>query len=199
MITEWTVLAEPAPQLVFTNPCFASDIQILNTLDGVVMVTPDGTKLYRMFVDFDGAVTPEFVNAYSGTFPSTMPPAVPPFPVFGQCAGDVMILSPGAGILFPLGLSTQNPRAFSRLGLDNDGALLVTPVMVNYWMAIPENNIPLAVDNLGNWIFTKDIQFALNSIGVVLPLRGGSTIQRIRLDFDGAILSEDQVLDDETI
>lgn len=188
MITDWATIAEPVPSPVFINPCYASDIQIIFPGKGIVLATPNGASLYRAFVDFDNSVDSEFVSSFS--IPPQSPPVTPPFPVFGQCNGDLMILSPGKGILFPAGLASVAPRSFYRMRLDNDGVLVTDSVTVGYWMRLPENNIPISVDELGNWIFTQDIQMVTPGTGIVIPRRSDNVTKRVRIDFDGAILSE---------
>ena len=189
MITEWAVLPEPQILPGFTNPSFAADIELENSLNGIVMVTPDGSALYRLFIDSDGAIDSEFVAPF-GSVPALFPPPTPPFPVFGNCLGDLMILSAGSGILFPGG--TGNPlRNYFRLRLDNDGTPGTDPnVPVGYWIKIPENTIPDMVDAQNNWIFTGDIAYAVLGQGIVMPARGGNFSRRVRVDNDGAIISE---------
>jgi hypothetical protein len=190
MITEWAVLPEPAPLAVFANPSYATDIQFLSGTGGVVMVTPDNTKLFRVFIDIDGAIDQEFVAAFSGVIPDMFLP-VPPFPVFGVVQKDILILDAASGILFPAGPASRVPRSFYRMRLDNDGTPGTEPVPSGTWMQIPENSIPAALDVNGNWVFTQDIQFVTPGMGLVMPKRGaGSGTRRIRIDFDGDIISE---------
>jgi hypothetical protein len=190
VITEWSVLPEPQIQPFFTNVCYATDIQIQEATEGIVMVTPDNTSLYRVFLDFDGAIDKEFVGPYSGSPPPLSPPLTPPFPVFGVVDGDLMILKAGAGIIFPGGSVNAFPRVLYRMRLDNDGTPGSEPVTTGYWMQIPENNVAQNVDAFSNWVFTQDVQMVQPGIGIVMPLRGGVGTRRLRIDFDGALLSE---------
>lgn len=190
MITDWATVAEPAITKTFVNPCYASDIQILSAGKGIGMVTPDGTKLYRVYLDFDGAVDSELINLFTAVPLTTPPPVTGPFPVFGQVTGDLLILSAGAGILFPGGLPSSSPRQFFRMRLDNDGAPGTEPAVMNYWMKIPENSIPSALDAQGNWVFTQDIVMVSPGTGIVMLKRGLTSTRRLRIDTDGALLTE---------
>lgn len=190
MITEWVPVLEPPVLPTFLFPSYATDLQILNAANGLVMVTLDGTQLYRLYVDFDGAIATELIGPFNGALPGTSPPVTPPFPVFGQVAGDLMILSPGLGVLMPAGLPSTAPRLFYRLQMDNDGAPRTQQVPIATWIQIPEHAIPLAVDAQKNWVFTTDVIILTPGQGVVFPMRGGSGVRRVRIDFDGAILSE---------
>lgn len=190
MISDWEVDAEPAQPATFTITAYAADLQFLSSLTGPVFVTPDGTEMYRMLIDSDGAADTEFLAPYSGAIPATQPPITPPFPVFGQVDGDLLILSPGSGIIFPNGFGNVSPRRWSRLFVDNDGALATEPFDLSFWIQIPEVSIASAVDAFGNWVFTSDLMIGTPGQGLVLPVRGGLTTRRVRLDFDGAIVSE---------
>jgi hypothetical protein len=190
VITDWATVVEPVPSPVFLFPSYATDIQILNPANGIVMGTPDGTSLYRVFIDFDGAIDTEFVAAFNG-FPPVLPlPVTGPFPPLGQCNGDLMILADGRGILFPGGPSSISPRIFYRLRLDNDGDVGSEPANSAFWMRIPEHNTPVSLDASGNWVFFDDIIMAVPGIGIVMPQRGGSGTNRVRIDFDGDVVSE---------
>lgn len=190
VITDWATLAEPAPRVVFAVPSYAADLQIANSGNGIGMVTPDGTKLFRVYVDSDGAVSQEFIANFAGV-PATFPP---PFgtrsPVFGVIQNDLLILAAGAGILFPAGPPAQVPRVYYRLRIDNDGTPGTEPASSAFWVRVPEGAMPVATDILGNWIFTQDMMLSLPGTGVVMPMRGLTSTRRIRLDFDGDIISE---------
>lgn len=191
MITEWVTAPEPVQPAVFQNPSYAVDLQILSAANGIVMVTPDGNYQYRVYMDFDGAITSEFVAPFSGIIPAGSLPVTPPFPVFGQVFGDLLILNPGSGIIMPNGLSSQFPRTFSRLRIDNDGDVARDPdVSLGFWVRIPENSIPALVDDQLNWIFTQDVIMITPGSGIVIPMRGGPATRRLRFDSDGALLSE---------
>ena len=146
-------------------------------------MTPDGTKMYRVYVDFDGAIVDEYVGPYAG-IPSL---SALPDPEQAILPGDLFIASPGAGIVFP------TSSGVFVLRLDNDGAIQATRIALAGWISNNGGQMPDGVDAYGNWVYKESVivfPFAGGPQGLVMPARGGAGTYRIRIGPDGDILDE---------